>query len=103
MKMTTMQYSVFSDDSEDLKDFDDIAFDGKCFVYSDADTFWGGEDSRPYIGMILDSPTWMDLFTESMRQQQATLDFNHCFFEGISVKKISDNPELFQIRLHLGS
>ena len=98
-----MNYSVFRADGKGLVDFDEIALHGDGFVYVDADKFWGGKKSKPYIGLPIHCPTWLDLFNEAMRQQQKTLDFHHCFFEDITVVKISNNPELFRIHLHLGS
>lgn len=58
------------------------AFQGLCQVRADRDQFFGGEDSRDFRSKVLLNPTWRQLFAIAKKQQQATRDFHHDFFEG---------------------
>ena len=59
-----------------------VAFKGLCQVRADRDTYFGGEESRPYKSRVLLDPTWRQLFLLAKKQQQATKDMHHDFFEG---------------------
>ena len=60
-----------------------VAFQGLCQVREDADEFFGGADSQPFESRIMLNPTWRELFNIAKKQQQATKDEHHVFFEDI--------------------
>lgn len=59
-----------------------IAFHGACQVRAEASSFFGGEDSKPFVSKVLVNPTWRKLFGVAKQQQKKTRDGHHCFFEG---------------------
>lgn len=59
-----------------------VAFRGLCQVRAERDEFFGGDQSRPYRSKVLLNPTWRQLFAIAKKQQQATKDLHHDFFEG---------------------
>lgn len=59
-----------------------VAFTGLCQVRAERDVFFGGEESQPYRSRVLLNPTWRQLFNVAKKQQQATKDWHHDFFEG---------------------
>lgn len=59
-----------------------VAFKGLCQVREAADPFFGGEESQSYRSRVLLDPTWRQLFAIAKKQQQATRDMHHDFFEG---------------------
>jgi hypothetical protein len=59
-----------------------VAFTGLCQVRAERDQFFGGEDSRPFRSKVLLNPTWRQLFAIAKKQQEATKDVHHDFFEG---------------------
>lgn len=61
-----------------------IAFYGHCQVRADEDSLFGGEDSKPFRSKVLFNPTWRKLYEVAKKQQQATKDGHHDFFEGIN-------------------
>lgn len=82
------------------------AFNGYCQVRADADEFFGGEESEPFQSKVLCNPSWRTLFNLARKQQRATKDFHHDFFEGYYLTKqtetINGEP-VHIIRLALGS
>jgi hypothetical protein len=78
-----MAYSVF--DGEEYKSLDSIAFNGKCVFYGKDNKFFGSEESVSYLSDVFESPTWGQAFIESMKAQQYTLDFHHCYLEDIRI------------------
>ena len=83
-----------------------IALYGKCIVVSEANDYFGGEGSKPYMSQILDNPTWGKLFSCAKAQQKQTKDEHHCFFEGYFVTKhidIDGFKPVAIIKLALGS
>lgn len=59
-----------------------VAYRGLCQVRADATEFYGGEESKPFSSKVLLNPTWRQLFAIARKQQQATGDLHHDFFEG---------------------
>lgn len=84
----TMAYSVFN--GKDYAPLDSIAFNGLCILRSETPEFFCSEESKPYFSNVMDSPTWGQVFLESMKAQQATLDFHHCYLEGLKPVKTED-------------
>lgn len=78
-----------------------VAFHGACRVEAPRDEFFGGDESEPYVGEIIESPTWGQLFTEAQRQQQKTRDRHHDFFEGARVVRLDGGVKV--IELFVGS
>ncbi len=64
-----------------------IALVGKCIVVAEADHYFGGEDSQPYMSPVMEDPTWGKLFNCAKAQQKKTKDIHHCFFEGFFVRR----------------
>lgn len=87
-----MRYSVTTQKSENAvydRDIDCyymkqnvVAFTGLCQVRAERDDYFGGEDSKPFRSKVLLDPTWRQLFAIAKKQQQATRDAHHDFFEG---------------------
>jgi hypothetical protein len=101
-----MNYSVFETGTENYIDFDIVAFEGPCKVIADGDPDWYGPQSAPYEGELIVNPTWGQLFIEAMKQQQKTLDFGHCYFEGAKITATAKNGGLIMVQfltLFLGS
>lgn len=86
-----------------------VAFQGLCQVRAERTPFYGGDESRPYRSQILLNPTWRQLFAVAKKQQQATKDLHHDFFEGYHDTKKDDmmlHPHHLPVRvlkLNLGS
>jgi hypothetical protein len=77
-----------------------VAFHGPCRVEAAADDFYGA-NSEPYVGRVIESPTWGDLFREAKSQQKKTRDWHHDFFEGARVARRDGGVKV--IELFLGS
>lgn len=97
-KFSTMSYSVFK--GEEYESLDTIAHDGPCVIFAPANKFFGGPESRAYVSKVYDSPTWGQVFLESMKAQEVTNDYQHTFLEGVTPCK---NSGLTILRLNLGS
>ncbi len=82
-----------------------IAFNGKCIVTCDADTFFGDDDSRDYVSRVMENPTWSKLFACAKAQQKKTRDMHHAFFEGFysGGVVVKNNEPVMVLRLILGS
>lgn len=93
-----MSYSVFKDD--EYEPLDAIAHDGQCVIFAPANEFFGGPESMHYVSKVYDSPTWGQVFLESMKAQEVTNDYQHTFLEGVTPCKESG---LTILRLRLGS
>lgn len=78
-----------------------IAYKGKARVQVEADDYFGGSDSQPYLSRVLTNPTYGTLFNHAKKAQQMTKDFHHVFFEGIWVYTMEDDVAI--IRPCLGS
>lgn len=74
---------------------------GICRVVSNADSFWGGENSKPYRGRVLCNPTWRAIRGEHDRQMRKTNDYHHVFLEGIRIRGREQGVTI--IELCLGS
>lgn len=91
----TTEYCMYSCD----EDLDEIAFEGKCFIYETADEYF---KERGYISPVLINPTFRDIFALCDDIVETTGDYHHHFFEGVSnFRKINDN--LYQFDVCLGS
>ena len=78
---------------------DEIAFNGKCFVYSKPDGFF---TNSGFMSEILTNPTYLDLLHVADKEIETTQDLDHVFFEGMhNIKQV--NKDLHQIELMLGS
>lgn len=76
-----------------------VAFTGRCRVVAEADDFFGGEESRKYIGRIIENPTWRQLFGEAKRSQAKTRDYHHDFLEGAVVAKVENGVKVLHLLL----
>jgi hypothetical protein len=83
----TMAYSVFIENDQ-YAPLDSIAFKGKCYFIIEANKFFGGDDSESYVSDVFESPNWGQVFIESMKAQQFTLNFHHCYLEGLNVVSV---------------
>lgn len=79
----TMIFSVSGNSRDGYAKRSDIAFKGKCIVVADADTYFGGDESRNYVSRVMENPTWAKLFAHAKASQKKTRDMHHAFFEGI--------------------
>lgn len=61
---------------------DDVAVLGTVVVHDDRDEFYGGPESRDYVGRTLTNPTWYDLLIEANHMMRVTGDYTHRFLEG---------------------
>jgi hypothetical protein len=93
----TSKHCVYSCDEDD--DLDEIAFEGKCFIYQKPDGFFS---QNGYISPTLTNPTYRDIFALCDDIVETTGDYHHHFFEGVSnFRKINNN--LYQFDVCLGS
>ena len=76
-----------------------VAFNGACRVEAQADQFFGGSESRPYVGDVIESPTWRRLYHEAQAQQLATRDVHHEFFEGARIVRVVDGIRVIELLL----
>ena len=107
-KSTTPEHLRVYDRKTDLYSMKQtaIAFHGACQVQADADGFFGGKSSKPFVSKVLVNPTWRKLFGVAKRQQKKTRDGHHCFFEGYgdTGEDLEINGEKVRILyLYLGS
>lgn len=58
------------------------AFYGACMVSAEADSFFGGNESKPFVSKVLVNPTWRQLYGVAKQQKKKTRDGHHSFFEG---------------------
>ena len=87
------KYAIYAVDAPP----DEIAFNGKCFVYDKPDEFFS---NKAFVSEILNNPTYMDLLKICDKQIEESNDFHHIFFEGIHIiKKISDNVTQIELIL----
>ena len=78
-------------------DINDIAYNGKCFVYTK-----GFDGNNGYCSDILTKPTFKDLLKIADAMIECTKDYDHCFFEGVEIKGLTAG-EIMEIDLFLGS
>ena len=78
-----------------------VAFHGPCRVEAPREDFFACDESEPYVGPVIESPTWGRLFREAKAQQKKTRDWHHDFFEGARVVKTVGGVKV--IELFLGS
>jgi hypothetical protein len=95
-KLYPTQYASYSCDEEP----EEIAFLGKCMIYSNKDDFFG--NGKRYVSKLLINPTFGEIFKLSDDYIQITEDYHHCFFEGIQVNK-EICKDIFEIDIFLGS
>lgn len=95
----TMCYSVINGD--DYVNLDNVAFSGPCYLTSKETEFFGGSESKMYFSELLECPTWGQVFIESMKAQQNTLDFHHCYLEGL--RKVGYQDGITILAFQLGS
>jgi hypothetical protein len=76
-----------------------VAFHGPCRVEAPREDFFACEESEPYVGPVLESPTWGRLFREAKSQQRTTKDWHHDFFEGARVLKIVGGVKVIELLL----
>jgi hypothetical protein len=62
-----------------------------------ADEFFGGSRSKPYVGRVLESPTWGKLLAEARKVQRATRDEHHVFLEGASVRHVDGGVQVIEL------
>jgi hypothetical protein len=96
----TMAYSVFIENDE-YAPLNSIAFKGKCRLVGKACDFFGGSESASYLSDVFESPNWGQVFIESMKAQQFTLNFHHCYLEGLNV--VSVDGDVTFLSFSLGS
>ena len=89
------KYAVYAVDAPP----DEIAFIGKCFVYSKSDGYF---TNTGFMSKVLNNPTYLDLLHIADKEIETTQDLHHVFFEGMHIIK-QVNKELYQIELMLGS
>ena len=65
------------------ENINDIAYNGKCFVYSK-----GFDGHNGYCSNILTKPTFKDLLIIANDIIEHTEDYDHNFFEGIEIKDL---------------
>ena len=94
-----MAYSVMK--GYEYVSLDDVAFSGPCFLTCKENDFFGGKDSKMYFSALLDTPTWGEVFIESMKAQQNTLDFHHSYIEGL--RKVGYQDGVTILAFQLGS
>ena len=78
-------------------DINDIAYDGKCFVY-----IKGFDGNNGYCSNVLNKPTFKDLLKIADAMIEHTEDYDHCFFEGVEIKGLTAGG-IMEIDLFLGS
>ncbi len=78
-------------------DINDVAYNGKCFVYTK-----GFDENNGYCSDILTKPTFKDLLIVANDIIVHTEDYEHCFFEGIEIKGLIAG-NIMEIDLFLGS
>jgi hypothetical protein len=74
-----------------------VAFQGLCRVEAAAEEFFGGSRSKPYVGRVLESPTWGKLLAEARKVQRATRDEHHVFLEGASVRHVEGSVQVIEL------
>ena len=79
------------------ENINDIAYDGKCFIYSKRFDSHNG-----YCSNVLNKPTFKDLLVIANDIIEHTKDYDHCFFEGVEIKGLTAG-EIMEIDLFLGS
>ena len=79
------------------ENINDIAYDGKCFIYSKRNDVHNG-----YCSNFLDKPTFKDLLIIANDIIEHTEDYDHHFFEGIEIKGLTAG-NIMEIDLFLGS
>ena len=79
------------------ENINDIAYDGKCFIYSK-----GVDGNNGYCSNVLNKPTFKDLLKIADAMIECTKDYDHCFFEGVEIKGLTAG-EIMEIDLFLGS
>jgi hypothetical protein len=89
------KYAIYAVDAPP----DEIAFNGKCFIYSKPDGFF---TNKGFMSEILNNPTYLDLLHIADKEIETTQDLEHIYFEGMHVIKQVNN-DLHQIELMLGS
>jgi hypothetical protein len=90
------KYAIYAVDAQP----EDIAFVGKCFIYSKPDGYFS--NTKAFVSEILTNPTYAELLHVADKEIETTQDWHHVFFEGIHVvKKVTYT--LTQIELILGS
>jgi hypothetical protein len=90
------KYAIYAVDAQP----DDIAFEGKCFIYSKPDGYFS--NTKAFVSEILTNPTYAELLHVADKEIEITQDLHHVFFEGVHVvKKVTST--LTQIELILCS
>ena len=89
------KYAIYAVDAPP----DEIAFYGKCFVYSKSDGYF---TNTGFISEVLNNPTYLDLLHIADKEIETTQDLHHVYLEGVHVIKQVNNG-LHQIELILGS
>ena len=79
------------------ENINDIAYYGKCFVYSK-----GFDGNNGYCSDTLHKPTFKDLLIVANAIIEHTEDYDHNFFEGIEIKGLITG-NIMEIDLFLGS
>jgi hypothetical protein len=89
----TPVYGIHCSFFDTKNEIDEVAFEGRCFVYEKDDEFF---KVRGYMSEILINPTWRDLVRIADEIIETTEDYHHTCFEGYTViKEIS--PNLFAL------
>ena len=79
------------------ENINDIAYDGKCFVYTK-----GFDENNGYCSNVLNKPTFKDLLIIANDIIEHTEDYDHHFFEGLEIKGLTAGG-IMEIDLFLGS
>ena len=95
-----VDYKNVSYTIDKIEELDEIAVEGKCFVYFKPDNYF---TDKGFVSNILTNPTWRDIMIIANDQIETTKDYHHRFLEGIDEVKIINENGLKQIELSLGS
>ena len=87
------------DESSPEEPLNEIAVNGKCFVYCKPDGYF---KVRGYMSDIMENPTYGDLLKVANDLINSTEDFDHHFLEGFDVNVINEEG-LQQVKLSFGS
>lgn len=83
----------------------EVAHEGKAVVVASADSFYGGDDSKPFRSRVLTNPTYGQLNGVATQVMRTTRDVHHSFFEGFRVTGSDniDGEDVAVLTLYMGS
>jgi hypothetical protein len=56
-------------------------------------------DSESYVSDVFESLNWGQVFIESMKAQQFTLNFHHCYLEGLNIVSVHGDVTILSFSL----